>query len=156
MQEQLPSIHFPEQPANDKFGPATESESGIESISQPQSQKMTSTDENLERAKTVSIIILNYNGRDDTKTCLLSLGELDFPAPQLEIIVVDNGSSDGSADMLRREFPHVRLIENKSNLGFSQGVNQASADATGEYLVFLNNDMRVAKGWLEAMLQVVR
>jgi GT2 family glycosyltransferase len=58
--------------------------------------------------------------------------------------------------MLKSEFPQVRLIDNETNLGFSQAANQAAATAQGDYLAFLNNDMRVEKGWLKAMLQVVR
>ncbi|HEU0047852.1 MAG TPA: glycosyltransferase family 2 protein, partial [Nitrososphaera sp.] len=163
MQEQRPLIDLTEQTADSQTGSAMKLAWETESAPQVGQQDVISSmgmisasDETNERAKTVSVIILNYNGREDTKSCLLSLGELDFPREQLEIIVVDNGSSDGSTDMLRSEFPQVRVIENETNLGFSRAANQAAAEAKGEYLAFLNNDMRVAKGWLKAMLQVVR
>jgi GT2 family glycosyltransferase len=105
---------------------------------------------------TVSVIILNYNGCDYIETCLLSLLDLEFPKEQLEIIIVDNGSTDNSTDLIQSKFPDIRLIRNETNLGFSRAANQGAASAKGEYLAFLNNDMRVAKNWLKALLQAIQ
>ena len=102
---------------------------------------------------TVSIIILNYNGLEHTEHCLTSLAGMDFPSSQMEIIVVDNASTDGSAELIERQFPHVRLIKNATNLGFSQGANLGASAATGKYLAFLNNDMRVSPNWRSELVK---
>ena len=69
----------------------------------------------------VSVIIVNYNGKHYLKNCLSSLSAQSYPA--IEVIFVDNGSSDGSAEYVRNEFPSVRIIESKKNLGFAKGNN---------------------------------
>src|SRR5438445_1455003 len=104
----------------------------------------------------VSIIILNYDGREHLEACLSSLQDLEFPKQQLEIIVVDNGSTDGSLGFVKARFPKVILIHNESNLGFSKAANIGAERAKGEYLAFLNNDMRVAKDWLSVLLETAR
>jgi GT2 family glycosyltransferase len=87
----------------------------------------------------VSVCIVNWNCRELLRECLLSL----LHAPQgvsLEVIVVDNASTDGAAGMVTREFPQVRLIRNTANAGFAAANNQAARHARGAYLFFLNND----------------
>ena len=87
----------------------------------------------------VSIIIVNWNTKKLLKDCLTSIYEqrrdMDF-----EVIVVDNCSSDGSAEMVRTEFPKVTLIENRENRGFAAANNQAIAIANGRYILLLNSD----------------
>ena len=89
--------------------------------------------------KKLSIIILNYNTKELLSQCLLSLkkvaNEVDF-----EIIISDNGSTDGSLEMLQKDFPDVLVIENHKNLGFAAGNNQAKSHVKGEYVLFLNSD----------------
>ncbi len=102
---------------------------------------------------TVSIIILNYNGQEHAEHCLTSLAGMDFPSSQMEIIVVDNASTDGSVELIARQYPHVRLIRSATNLGFSQGANLGASVATGKYLAFLNNDMRVSPTWLGELVK---
>ncbi len=104
----------------------------------------------------VSIIILNYNGREHLEACLSSLQDLEFPEQQSEIVVVDNGSTDGSLGFVKARFPRVILIHNESNLGFSKAANIGAERAKGEYLAFLNNDMRVGKNWLSVLLETAR
>jgi GT2 family glycosyltransferase len=104
----------------------------------------------------VSIIILNYNGREHLEACLSSLQDLEFPKQQLEIIVVDNGSTDGSLGFVKARFPGVVLVQNETNLGFSKAANIGAERAKGEYLAFLNNDMRVARNWLSVLLETAR
>jgi GT2 family glycosyltransferase len=99
----------------------------------------------------VSVCIANWNCRDMLKTCLESLQD-QSPGVRLETIVVDNGSSDGAADMVAREFPEVILIRNPGNAGFARANNQAARRASGRYLFFLNNDTVVPAGALRRLL----
>ena len=101
----------------------------------------------------VGLVILNYNGRHHLERCFKSLSELDYPEQRLEVLLVDNGSTDGSLEELREKHGWVRLIENEDNLGFSAGCNQgARAAEAPEVLVFLNNDMRVERDWLRELV----
>lgn len=87
----------------------------------------------------VSIIIVNYNTKEIIKNCLKSIyaqtKDISF-----EVIVSDNGSVDGSSEMLKSEFPQVILIENNANLGFGKANNVAAKNAKGKYFFFLNSD----------------
>jgi GT2 family glycosyltransferase len=74
----------------------------------------------------------------------------------LEVVVVDNGSTDGAADMVARQFPRVKLIRNADNRGFARANNQAARAARGRYLFFLNNDSRVPPGALRRLLEYAR
>ncbi|MEP7357616.1 MAG: glycosyltransferase family 2 protein [Anaerolineales bacterium] len=89
------------------------------------------------RSPQISIIIVSWNVRDALRACLLSLptGEAD-----IETIVVDAASSDGTAEMVRAEFPWVRLIASTENLGYSRGNNLGLAQAQGQYAFILNPD----------------
>ena len=98
----------------------------------------------------VSIIIVSYNGLDHTRLCLDSLARNTL-YPNTEVIVVDNGSSDGSAEFLTAwaaAHPTTRVILNPHNAGFAAANNQALVAATGERLVLLNNDTLTPNGWL--------
>ena len=96
----------------------------------------------------ISVSIVNLNGEKYLDECLKSLEELNYPRNKLEIIVVDNGSTDNSLEMIRENYPHVKIIENSRNMGFAYANNQAAKVAKGEYVAFLNNDTRVDKNWL--------
>lgn len=105
----------------------------------------------------IYIIIVTYNRWQDTRECLASL----FAArgPQIHVMVLDNGSTDETLAALLREFPHVELISNPSNLGYAQGNNVGlrRAIAQGaEFAVVLNNDVVVATDWLEALSRAIR
>ena len=89
--------------------------------------------------KKVSAIIVNWNGKDVLSVCLKSLLEQDYE--NLEIIVVDNGSEDGSQTLVKEEFSSVKLIENEKNLGFGSAVNRGLDKAKGDYFIFFNNDL---------------
>ncbi len=95
---------------------------------------------------TISIIVPNMNGIKILKECLLSLQHQER-IPE-EIIVVDNGSTDGSQDIIRKEFPDVKLISLPDNTGFTGANNTGIKAATGEMIVLLNNDCIVEPGWL--------
>jgi GT2 family glycosyltransferase len=97
-----------------------------------------------------SVIVVSYDTLAYTRLCLASiLANTEYP--NYELIVVDNGSTDGSAAELRQladRYPHLRVIENERNLGFSPANNQGLAIARGELLVLLNSDTIVSPGWL--------
>lgn len=99
----------------------------------------------------VSIIIPHYNRRELINRCLEAIRKNSGPASTYEIIVVDNGSTDGSREFLEEQ-QDVRCICNASNVGFTLAVNQGAAAARGRYLIFLNNDTEVQEGWLDALM----
>ncbi|MEO7717885.1 MAG: glycosyltransferase family 2 protein [Capsulimonas sp.] len=89
----------------------------------------------------LSVCIVNWNTCHYLKDCLQSLREFPPDGADLEIIVVDNASSDGSADMVRSNFPEVKLIANSENNGYAGGNNQALRAATGDAVLLLNPDV---------------
>ncbi len=91
----------------------------------------------------LSVCIVNWNTRDFLRECLAALREYPPAADALEIIVVDNASTDGSAQMVAAEFPEVHLIASAANLGYAEGNNLAQAQATGDALLLLNPDVVV-------------
>src|SRR5215210_5892087 len=103
----------------------------------------------------VSVVVLNYNGLKHLDTCFRALLELDYPADRLELILTDNGSSDGSIAFMRKHFPQVRVVETGGNLGFAAGNDFGAEQATGEYVAFLNNDTRVEPDWLSELVNTL-
>jgi GT2 family glycosyltransferase len=94
--------------------------------------------------------MVTYNGREYLEDCLRSvLGEL---GPGHEMVVVDNASTDGTPDFIQRVYPQLRLITNEINRGFAAACNQGAELASGDVLVFLNQDTHVAPGWLRALI----
>lgn len=100
----------------------------------------------------LSVIILNYNVRYFLELCLKSVSAALARIPA-EIIVVDNASTDGSCEMVRRLFPAVILIENTENYGFSKGNNQGAAIAKGKFICILNPDTVVAENTFDLLLE---
>lgn len=96
----------------------------------------------------LSVLIVNWNTRDMLRSCLRSLLEHPYKGGQ-EIIVVDNASGDGSADMVRAEFPSVELVASKKNTGYAAGNNLAFKQASGDWLLTLNPDTEVLPGTLD-------
>jgi GT2 family glycosyltransferase len=103
--------------------------------------------------KKTSIIILNYNGKKLLEKCIESI--IDNTLEDYEIIVVDNNSNDGSAKMVRKKFPTVKLIQNSENYGFSKGNNIGMKSAKSDFVLLLNNDTEVTKGWLKEMVKTI-
>ena len=99
---------------------------------------------------TLSVVIPNWNGKRYLGPCLESLEKQTFAA--LEVIVVDNGSSDGSTDYITRAFPKVKLIALRQNRGFTGACNIGMEAAVGEYVALLNNDTEVDAGWAAAIV----
>jgi N-acetylglucosaminyl-diphospho-decaprenol L-rhamnosyltransferase len=109
----------------------------------------------------VSIVILNYNTREHLRACLQALltegsSTLRKGRIETEVFVVDNASSDGSADMVAADFPSVRLIRSQRNGGYAYGNNLALRHATGEAVLVLNPDTLLPPGGLVAMLDALQ
>jgi GT2 family glycosyltransferase len=101
----------------------------------------------------VCAVVLNWNGREDTLACLESLHR--DPHEPLDVVVVDNGSSDGSREAVAARFPDVRWIQNPANLGIAHGFNQgidAASALRADYVFFLNNDATVELGCLRSLV----
>jgi len=103
----------------------------------------------------ISLVIVSYNGREHLRRCLASL-LAHPPVAEREVIVVDNDSADGSADMVARDFPGVRLLRMRRNLGFAAGANRGIREATGEALVLLNPDSEIEADPFASMLAYLR
>lgn len=102
----------------------------------------------------VAIIILNWNGKQDTLSCLQSLEHLTYK--NCEIILVDNGSTDGSVESIRKQYPSIILVQNLENLGFAEGNNRGMLEALkrgADYLLILNNDTTVTPQLIEPLLE---
>lgn len=91
----------------------------------------------------VTVVIPNYNGIKFLRECLQSLEGQEECTPPYEIVVVDNGSSDGSLELMEREFPRVRVIALPENTGFSHAVNVGIQASQAPYVILLNNDTKV-------------
>lgn len=101
-------------------------------------------------ARTVSVVIVTWNGRAYVEECLGSV--VSQPTPfATEVIVVDNASSDGTPEMIQERFPTVRLVRNASNLGFAKANNTGIRLSRGQYVCLINSDVNVSAGCLESM-----
>lgn len=101
----------------------------------------------------VSIVILNWNGADMLRQFLPSVVRSVSGLPGVEVCVADNGSTDSSVEVIRNEFPGVRLIGMKENSGFADGYNKALRQVQAEYVVLLNSDVEVTPGWLAPLTE---
>jgi GT2 family glycosyltransferase len=104
----------------------------------------------LQRDLSVSLIVLNWNGKEHLVRCLPSLLALDYS--NYEVILVDNGSTDGSVEYVASEFPRVKVIENGRNLGYAGGMNVGIAQSEGDVVILLNNDVIVRRDWLSELM----
>ncbi len=98
----------------------------------------------------VSIVIVNWNGWHFLPACLDSLARQSYS--DHEILMIDNASGDGSVEHVRKEHPHVRIVENRVNVGFAIANNQALDHCRGELIALLNNDTAAESGWLAALV----
>ncbi len=102
----------------------------------------------------VSIVIVNYNGAALLRPCLQSV--FAQPYRPIEVILVDNASRDESCEVIRNEFPDVRLLALDRNTGFAGGTNAGVREAKGDCIVLLNNDAEVEANWLPPLLEVLK
>lgn len=98
----------------------------------------------------VCLIVVNYNGAHLLERSIPSLMKSDYP--NLEIVVVDNGSSDRSLHFLREEYPSIKVIRLGSNKGSCYACNVAMEATSAKFVAFLNNDMEFDPGWLRALM----
>ncbi len=102
----------------------------------------------------VSVIILNYNGRELISRCLDSI-KAKTKCLNYEILVIDNGSVDGSIDLLKRKYTWVKLIPLEKNLGFAKANNIGMEKSNGQYIFLLNNDTEIiTENWLHCLLEI--
>ncbi len=102
----------------------------------------------------VAVVVLSWNGREDTLGCLASLAEVDYP--ELTTIVVDNGSTDGTSDAVRAAFPTVEIVRTEENLGFAEGNNvgmRRALELGADHVLVLNNDVEVDAGFVRALVE---
>jgi GT2 family glycosyltransferase len=109
-----------------------------------------SADLNLPR---VAVVILNYNGIKYLSKFLPSVLQSSYG--NLEVIIADNASTDGSVTWLSNHYPQIKIIHNKKNYGFAQGYNEAFKFITAPYLVLLNSDVEVTAGWIEPVIELM-
>ncbi len=102
------------------------------------------------RTPRASIVVVNWNGERVLRACLASL--LNQSYGNFEVIVVDNASEDSSRDIIREEFPQVRLIANEQNYGFAKGNNIGITAARGELVALFNNDATADRNWLHELV----
>lgn len=101
----------------------------------------------------LSVIIVSFNTKDFLEECLKSLITNYYSLiTDHEIIVVDNGSSDGSPEMVKSQFPKVKLVENRENVGFARAASQGFSYVQGKYILLLNPDTEVKEGALEKLV----
>jgi GT2 family glycosyltransferase len=101
----------------------------------------------------ISIVILNWNGAHHLHRFLPAVIRTEYS--RLEIVVADNGSTDDSLQLLRSEFPSIRVIELNKNHGFAQGYNLALREVTADYYMILNSDVEVDPNWISPMLSLL-
>mgnify|MGYP003395948958 CR=1 FL=1 len=101
--------------------------------------------------KLVTVIIPNWNGKELLKVCLKSLANQSFK--DFEVVVIDNGSSDGSSDYIKKFHPKVKVIELDKNYGFAKAVNMGIQSTNSKYLFLLNNDTEVDKDCIKYLVE---
>lgn len=99
----------------------------------------------------VSVVIVNWNGKEFLDECLNSIYKQSFK--DFEVIFVDNNSSDGSLDLVSKNFPKAVLVKSRKNSGFAQGNNLGIREAKGEYIATLNTDMKAHRDWLKNLVE---
>ncbi|MBI5643844.1 MAG: glycosyltransferase family 2 protein [Deltaproteobacteria bacterium] len=102
-------------------------------------------------APLISVVVANWNGMRFLEKCLASVYGQGYPS--FEVILVDNGSTDGSAGFVKRNFPKARVVENRENTGFAAGNNRGMEIAGGRFILTLNNDTELEGDFLENLMK---
>ena len=103
----------------------------------------------------VSIITVNYNGLRFLKNLFNSISNLNYPEDKIQVIMVDNGSTDGSVEFVRSNFPEVEVLVLNKNSGYAGGNNEGFKHARGQYVALINNDCTIDQDWLTAMVNTM-
>ncbi len=101
----------------------------------------------------IAVVILNWNGKKFLERFLPNV--IQHSADRAEVIVADNASTDDSVDFLKQNFPHIRLIQNAENGGFSKGYNEALNNVDADYFVLLNSDIEVTPNWIQPVIDLM-
>ncbi len=99
------------------------------------------------------VVILNWNGENNLSRFLPSV--VENTPPEVEIAVADNGSTDSSLELLRRDFPSVKLVVLDRNYGFAEGYNRALREIKADYYILLNSDVQTPAGWCEPLIEML-
>ena len=99
----------------------------------------------------VTAVVIGYNSKDIVGPCLQTLLDQDYP--NLEVVVVDNASQDGTADFIREKFPSIRLIASQENLGFAEGNNLVFRESRSKYIALLNQDAYAKRNWVTELVR---
>lgn len=102
----------------------------------------------------ISVVVLNWNGKKYLKDCLPSIQNQSYK--DFEIVFVDNASTDGSVEYVKKNFKNIKIIQNKTNLGFCKGNNVGINNSKGEYIFILNNDTKLDKNCLKELAQAIK
>jgi len=102
----------------------------------------------------VTLLVLNFNGKAHLKKCLDSLLATNYS--RFNVVVIDNGSTDGSAELLKSNYPNVKVIKHRQNYGYAIGYNFVIDTLKDEYIVLLNNDILVKPDWLKELMAYVK
>ena len=106
--------------------------------------------------KLVNIFVLNWNGKKITLDCLHSLDKATYS--NVNIVLIDNGSTDGSVDLIKKEFPNIEIIQLKENLGYAGGNNYGfkNVKIQSEYSIFINNDTLVSTNFINPLIEPLK
>lgn len=102
----------------------------------------------------VSVLVVNFNGRSVLTECLDSLARQSYPRHRLEVIVVDNASTDDSVDWIRTHYPWVRLVAGPTNAGFAEGNNIAFRQSRGDWIALVNTDAAIEPDWVQKAVAI--
>lgn len=103
----------------------------------------------------ISIITVNYNGLRFLKDLFDSISNIDYPANKIQIVMVDNNSTDGSVEFVKSNFPEIEVLALDKNSGYAGGNNAGLKKASGRYIALINNDCVVDRNWLTAMVDIM-
>jgi GT2 family glycosyltransferase len=106
------------------------------------------------RTRPYDVIVVTYNGQRHIRQCLDSLAQSGTPLSA--VMVVDNASTDGTAEIVGEGFPEVRLIRSPTNLGYGGGINLALESSSAEYLVVMNQDLVSGRGWIDRLVEALQ
>ncbi len=104
----------------------------------------------------ITVVIPNYNGKEYLSECLEALSQQDAETPEFQVLVVDNGSTDGSEQLLAEQWPKVQRIMLEDNFGFSHAVNVGIRASKTPYIILLNNDTKVKSGFVKGLYDAIR